>query len=105
MGYITFILCITTIAVLFALDSHKDCRSSKALWIPVAWLWVIGSRPVSDWLGSGSGPIGSGPALDATLEGNSTDAFFYLLLLAAGIVVVCLRKRKARIFLRVSGPI
>jgi O-antigen ligase len=39
------------IAALFYLDRDKSLRTSKALWLPVIWLLIIGSRPVSVWLG------------------------------------------------------
>jgi hypothetical protein len=39
------------IAGLFYLDRDNSIRTSKALWLPVIWLWIVGSRPVSAWLG------------------------------------------------------
>jgi hypothetical protein len=35
------------IAVIFYLDRDEKVRTSKALWIPVIWLLINGSRPVS----------------------------------------------------------
>ena len=32
---------------LFALDRERKAQTSKALWIPVVWLLINGSRPVS----------------------------------------------------------
>jgi O-antigen ligase len=43
---------------------------SKALWLPILWLLVLGSRPASFWLGVGGG--------SSSLEGNFFDASLYL---------------------------
>ena len=32
---------------LFVLNRDRTVTTSKALWIPVVWLWIAGSRPVS----------------------------------------------------------
>jgi exopolysaccharide production protein ExoQ len=41
------------IAGLFWLDRDDSVRPSKALWLPVIWLSISGSRAVSAWLGMG----------------------------------------------------
>jgi len=46
----TIILAIG-ITGLFFFDRGDKNRVSKALWIPTAWLFVIFSRPASQWLG------------------------------------------------------
>lgn len=90
MGFsLALLICSIGIAGLFVLDRDKSVRNSRAMWAPVIWLWLIGSRPPSAWLGMG--PVGSG--LDATLEGNSTDALVYALLVIAGIVILLRRRR------------
>ena len=43
-------LCIVGIVGLFVLERDKGARTSKALWIPVAWLFINCSRPVTLWL-------------------------------------------------------
>ena len=43
-------LCVVGIVGLFVLDRDNGPRPSKALWIPVAWLFINCSRPVSLWL-------------------------------------------------------
>ncbi len=90
MGFsLALLICSIGIAGLFVLDRDKSVRNSMARWVPVIWLWLIGSRPPSAWLGMG--PVGSG--LDATLEGNSTDALVYAVLVIAGIVILLRRRR------------
>ncbi len=38
---------------LFALDRDRNARTSKALWLPVIWMSLAGSRMVSQWLDAG----------------------------------------------------
>src|SRR3989442_15152535 len=35
---------------LFWLDRDRDSRTSPALWIPVAWVFIGASRTISQWL-------------------------------------------------------
>ncbi len=94
-------------AGLFYLDRDKSLPTSKALWLPVIWLWIVGSRPASEWLGiwlgTGFGPSGQG--VDAQLDGSPTDAFIFGVLLAAGIVVLIRRSVRTRASLKASLPI
>ena len=53
--WLAFLICSTGIAGLFFLDRDKSVRTSKALWLPVIWLWIAASRPVSLWLAPGGG--------------------------------------------------
>ena len=102
MGSFALFVAISGIAGLFFLDRVKGSRNSKALWLPVVWLWIIGSRTPSMWLGAGSA-VGGG--LDAALEGNSTDAFVFAVLEAVGILVLLRRKRQTSGILKASSPI
>ena len=72
------------IAGLFYLDRDKSIRTSKALWLPVIYLWVIGSRPVSEWLG-----IGPAAGTDVQLDGSPVDRLFFAALLIAAICCSC----------------
>jgi exopolysaccharide production protein ExoQ len=103
VGAITFLICGLGIAGLFYLDRDKSVRTSKALWIPVMWLWIAGSRSVSTWLGAGGG--GSENALTATLDGSPMDAAIFELLIFSGVVVLFQRKKKTIALLRASGPL
>ena len=51
--FIAAFICTCGIAGLFYLDRDRTVRTSKALWLPTIYLWIIGSRPVSDWLSGG----------------------------------------------------
>jgi exopolysaccharide production protein ExoQ len=100
--WIAFLICIAGIAGLFFLDRDKSTRNSKALWLPVIWLWIAGSRPVSSWLGTGSSSAG---ALASTVDGSPMDAAIFAALVAAGIVVVFLRGNRTSALLRASVPV
>lgn len=88
------------IAGLFYLDRDKSIRTSKALWLPVIYLWVLGSRPVSFWLGV-SPPGGT----DIQLEGSPVDAAFFAVLLIAAICVLAFRGRRVLALLHANFPI
>src|SRR5579871_4671521 len=90
--WIGFFICITGIAGLFFLDRDKTTRNAKALWLPVIWLWLVGSRPVSAWLGGGAT---SGRGLSSTLDGNPMDAAIYAALVLLGVAVLFFRGSNA----------
>lgn len=85
---------------LFALDRDRKARTSKALWIPVVWLLLIGSRPVSQWLGA---PPFESP--DQYLEGSPLDGAVFAVLIAVGLIVLAGRGRRVGTLLRGNGPI
>jgi exopolysaccharide production protein ExoQ len=99
---IAFLIFCVGVAGLFYLDRDRSVRTSKALWLPVIWLWIIGSRPVSDWLGMGGGAGGN---LAATLDGNPVDAAIYLALVAIGVIVLLSRWNKTSALLAANAPV
>ena len=78
------------IAALFFFGRDKTIRTSGALWIPVVYVWIIGSRSPSIWLGIA--PAASTEA--AQLDGTPLDRAIYTLLLLVGIIVLFQRGRK-----------
>ena len=96
----SLLLLVVGIAGLFYLDRDNSIRTSKALWLPVIWLWIVGSRPVSSWLGLS--PVSGDSQL---LDGSPLDRSVFLLLLIAGILVLAHRSLRTRVFLRASWPI
>jgi len=100
---LAFLICSLGIAGLFFLNRNASVRNSKALWLPVIWLWIVGSRPVSVWLGTGAS-AGQG-GLDATLDGSPLDAAIFAALLTAGLIVLLGRRRKTGALLRSSAPL
>lgn len=108
MGFtVAFLVFAIGTAGLFYLDRGKSADTSGALWLPVVWLWIIGSRPVSSWLGIwfGLGQLGAGQGLDAQLDGSPADALIYMAILAAGIAVLIWRKQRTAQLLRTSAPL
>ena len=88
------------IAGLFFLDRDKSVRTSKALWLPVIWLWINGSRAVGTWLN-----ITPTSSTDLQLDGSPLDRVVFSVLLAAAIVVLVRRGRNANIFRRIGWPV
>jgi exopolysaccharide production protein ExoQ len=81
---------------LFRWESQQASTGRRALWIPLLWVLITGSRFASQWLAV----WGVLPGGDATMEeGSPLDALVFLVLIAAGVQV--LRQREvslARIF-------
>jgi exopolysaccharide production protein ExoQ len=92
------LICACGIAGLFYLDRNSSVRTSKALWIPVIYLWFIGGRPPSLLLGIAP-PTGA----ELLQEGSPVDAFSFGLLLAAAVVVLIRRGKRTRTLLAANG--
>jgi exopolysaccharide production protein ExoQ len=97
---LALLLCSIGVATLFYLDRDKSVRNSKALWIPVIWLGIAGSRPVTMWFG-----VTPKPSSTANLDGSPADAAFYGVLIAIGVVVLIARRRKTAHYLPLITPI
>ncbi len=97
---VALLICFAGIAGLFYLDYDKSHRNSKALWLPVIWLWVVGSRPVSLWFG-----VAPSADVDVQMDGSPVDRAFFMALVALGIVVLIRRSRRTRALLRLNLPI
>jgi exopolysaccharide production protein ExoQ len=85
---------------LFYLDRDKTLHTSKALWLPVIYLWIVGSRPVSLWLN-----IAPAAGTNVQLDGSPLDAAVLGVLLIAAIAVIVLRGRRALSFITINWPI
>ncbi|MBZ5670786.1 MAG: O-antigen ligase family protein [Acidobacteriia bacterium] len=91
---------------LFALDRERKAQTSKALWIPVVWLLINGSRPVSAWLAAGG--FVDAPSIDSPdqyLDGSPIDRAVFACLLVAGLMVLFSRRRQVGALLRRNAPI
>ena len=95
------ILFFLGILVLFALDRQANGRTSKALWIPVMWLLIGGSRNISEWLHMGS-PMSQG---ERYLEGSPLDRAVLGALIIFGLIVLLTRPRQVGAVLRASAPV
>jgi exopolysaccharide production protein ExoQ len=87
------------IAGLFYLDRDNSVPTSKALWLPVVYMWAVGSRPVSDWLG-----MAPAYGVDTALEGSPIDGAFFAVLLVAALCVLVHRGRRILNFLNTNFP-
>lgn len=95
----TFV-CVLLVAGLFYADREKPARTSKALWLPVIWLVINGSRSVSQWF---TGPTNIDTAHYS--DGTPGDAVIFALLIGAGLLVLNLRSSKVRKFLQGNLPL
>ena len=86
------------IAGLFWLNRERNCNASKALWLPVIWLLINSSRPVSVWL-----RLNPANSTDMYLEGSPFDRNIYLMIVAAGVAVLWGRRSAVTRFLQ-SNP-
>jgi exopolysaccharide production protein ExoQ len=80
------------IAGLFYLDRDASVQTSKALWLPVIWMWIYGARPVSAWFGRNP------------LEDSPIDQAIAAILIVSGILVLS-RRKGVFLVLRNSWPI
>ncbi len=87
-SHLATILCLVFICYLFWMDKKESIGQSHALWIPVVWMFLAGSRTLSQWfaLGTVIDP------LEAYSEGSPLDRDIYLVLIIVGIIVLLLRK-------------
>ena len=99
-------VCLVGIVGLFVLDHDETSRTSKALWIPTAWLFLNCSRPVSLWLNAFG--LRGGSTMDVSqvyLEGSPIDGAAFTLLLLAGLIVVAHRMPRVTLFFGKMIPI
>jgi len=94
------LFCSVGVVLLFYLNRDKSARNSRALWVPVIWLGLVGSRPVSMWLGMAPPRTPS-----ANLDGSPVDAAIFGALIAIGVSVLVARREKTSSYLAVIGPI
>src|SRR6266404_7643045 len=85
-------LALAFIAFLFRRDIREKPNITGALWLPLLWLVLGFSRPVSAWLNIFGLPVSGGRSVE---EGSPLDAWFFIVLIAAGFYV--LNKRQVRL--------
>jgi O-antigen ligase len=81
---------LTGLLVMWLLFMERNWRHgvSTGLWIPVIWMVILGSRPVSTWFASQT----AADFTRADLEGSPLDASIFLLLIVAAIFVLSKRR-------------
>src|SRR5215467_13681869 len=80
-------LTIAFIIFLFRRDIRERPDVTGAVWIPLLWFVIIGSRSPTQWLALGGYMQGH-----SVEEGNPLDAFVYSTLIAAGTYVLIKRR-------------
>jgi exopolysaccharide production protein ExoQ len=83
---LALVLWAVLLLALLRFDPAKEPGTSVALWIPLIWLFIMGSRLPSQWLGTG--PRIAAQALE---EGNPLDRSIFSGLILLALVVLTLR--------------
>ena len=80
---LALLLWLMLLLVLFRFDPAREAEISLALWVPVIWIFFVGSRLPSQWLGGETTRVA-----EATEGGNALDRIIFslLILLALGIL-------------------
>ena len=89
MPLVALTLCLCFSAWLLWRERRRRPFLSWALWIPTTLLFILGSRPVSLWLG---GNLRTGVFTGNTAETSPLDQFFYLFVLLASLLVAASRR-------------
>src|SRR5262245_19987953 len=84
---------------LFWRDTRQEQNVTGALWIPLLWMVIIGSRYVSQWLGV----FGLSFGAVSLEEGSPLDAVVFFALIAAGVTFLSRRQIKISEILRNNG--
>jgi exopolysaccharide production protein ExoQ len=91
---LALVLWLVLLVALFAFDAAKESKVSTALWVPLIWLFFLGSRSPSVWLaGSDVMTVGGGGASMAQSleEGDPLNRTYELVLLFLGVAILVSR--------------
>jgi exopolysaccharide production protein ExoQ len=89
LRHLALLICILFMLYLFWMDLKKSDGPSNALWIPLVWMFLAGSRYVSSWLNLGAPPLRS---VDSYSQGSPVDAVVFFFLIAAGVFILSRRR-------------
>jgi exopolysaccharide production protein ExoQ len=98
-GSIATLLYTALILGLLRLDREPRERTSAALWLPVIWFLLAGSRSASEWLQSAP----PGGTAEALLEGDPINRVVYAGLVLMGLIVLGLRASRTVGLLRANA--
>jgi exopolysaccharide production protein ExoQ len=101
MSELGTLVCAAGIFLLFWLDRDGAPEVSHALWIPFAWMFLAGSRMVTEWLNPGAEP----ESTDVLYDGSPLDRFVITALLLVGLAVLLRRGPRVNAILRANWPI
>jgi exopolysaccharide production protein ExoQ len=88
MQTIALTLVLLYVACLLWRDVSRRDGVSRHLWVVVLWAALVGSRPVSSWLGSGDA------GLDSYDDGSPLESLVYAALMLYGLVIVWARRTR-----------
>jgi exopolysaccharide production protein ExoQ len=83
---IALIVWLVCLVLLLYLDPAQSPDVSSALWVPVIWMSIVGSRLPSQWLGGQMGQVAA-----ALQEGNPIDRAVYFGLILVAFVILAKR--------------
>jgi len=81
---VALFLTVTFTVFLYRRDAREKPNVTHALWIPLLWMLILGSRSVAIWLDT----LGLPTVFGSLDEGNPLDATVQLTLIAAGVCVL-----------------
>ena len=87
-GPLAAALFVAFILWLFIRDRKRSATVSAAAWLPLIWVTIVGSRPVTLWFGGGL----SMETPDDYLKGSPIDMAIFLSLIVAGALVLVRRR-------------
>lgn len=93
---IAFILCLAAVSWLFWRDIREKPNVTAALWLPFLWIFISGSRFLSQWLGIFGLNLG-GISVE---EGSPVDATLFFFIIFAGLYVLHRRQVQWSKFMR-----
>jgi exopolysaccharide production protein ExoQ len=90
---LALLLWVVLLLGLLYFDPAREPQTSGALWLPVIWLFFLGSRSPAMWLG-----LSYGSAAQALEDGNPLDRTIYSLLILLAIGILASRSLQWRNF-------
>src|SRR5262245_37547562 len=88
------------IAGLIWLDRDRKNRTSLAIWIPVAWMFLGASRGVTQWLYAQTPQD-----LDQIADGSPVDRLAFSALQISAMAILAIRSRKTGSLVRGNVPL
>jgi exopolysaccharide production protein ExoQ len=85
---IALLFCTMFVCILLWIDSTRDRKASKVVWIPTLWLMYCASRSVEYWF-TGGGLIGEGGDI---VEGSPLDRILLSILIVIALMILFKRK-------------
>src|SRR5271156_4997222 len=91
--FLALILWFVLLVALFWWDPAKESKTPLALWVPLIWMFILGSRLPAQWIGGGSRV-----QAQALEEGDPLDRAVFLVLILLAIVILLSRSFRWDIF-------